>query len=126
MVGGVTISRWAPPSAASSPVRGDTLSNMYAQVAGNLVNIVLDYALIFGRWGFPEMGIRGAAIGTVVAGVVPPVILFALYFSRRVNAHYKTRANMGLNRRLMARLLQFRAALRPPPAARCSPSPPLS
>lgn len=106
MVGGVTI----PLGAAISSFftgRGDTLSNMYAQVAGNVVNIVLDYALIFGRWGFPEMGIRGAAIGTVVAGVVPPAILFALYFSRHIHARYQTRSNMGFNRRLMARLIRF-------------------
>lgn len=32
-----------------------------------IVNIILDYALIFGNWGFPEMGIEGAAIASVVA-----------------------------------------------------------
>ncbi len=106
MVGGVTI----PLGAAISSFftgRGDTLTNMFAQVAGNVVNIVLDYALIFGRWGFPEMGISGAALGTVVAGLVPPAILFALYFSRAVDAAYQTRTSFGLDRKLMARLIRF-------------------
>jgi MATE family multidrug resistance protein len=53
------------------------------------------------------MGIRGAAIGTVIAGVVPPLLLFSLYFSRRVDARYETRSSMGFNRRLMTRLIRF-------------------
>ncbi len=87
--------------------RGDTLTNMYAQVAGNVVNIVLDYALIFGRWGFPEMGIRGAAIGTVVAGFVPVLILLALYLSPSLDAKYLTRSSFGIDVKLMARLIRF-------------------
>ncbi|MCD7898459.1 MAG: MATE family efflux transporter [Bacteroides sp.] len=32
-----------------------------------LINVALDYAMIFGKWGFPEMGIKGAAIASVIA-----------------------------------------------------------
>ena len=32
-----------------------------------LVNVFLDYAMIFGKCGFPEMGIRGAALASVIA-----------------------------------------------------------
>lgn len=35
-----------------------------------IINVVINYTLIFGRFGFPEMGIRGAAIGTTVARIV--------------------------------------------------------
>ncbi len=40
---------------------------MYATVFSNLLNILLNYLLIFGYGGFPKMGVEGAAIGTMIA-----------------------------------------------------------
>lgn len=40
---------------------------MYATVFSNLLNIFLNYGLIFGLAGFPKMGVEGAAIGTLIA-----------------------------------------------------------
>ena len=40
---------------------------MYATILANVVNIALNYLLIFGSFGFPKMGIVGAAIGTLVS-----------------------------------------------------------
>lgn len=60
-------------------------------LAGNAVNIVLNYALIFGRWGAPEMGVAGAALGTALASAVEFGIPFALFLSAKYNADYGTR-----------------------------------
>lgn len=40
---------------------------MYATILANVVNIVINYLLIFGSFGFPKMGIVGAAIGTLAS-----------------------------------------------------------
>ncbi|PHR68869.1 MAG: MATE family efflux transporter [Lutibacter sp.] len=40
---------------------------MYATLIANVVNVVLNYVLIFGKFGFPELGIIGAAYGTLVS-----------------------------------------------------------
>lgn len=40
---------------------------MYATVFSNLVNIILNYFLIFGYGGFPKLGVEGAALGTLIA-----------------------------------------------------------
>ena len=104
--GGMTV----PLNAAVSSFftgRGETRTNMLATMAGNLINIVLDYMLIFGQWGAPELGIKGAAIATVIAGLVTPGILFALYFSRRYDAVYRTRTHIRIEWPLMLRLIRF-------------------
>ena len=106
MLGGVT----APLGAAVGGFfsgRGDTFTTMITNVIGNALNIVLDYAMIFGRWGCPEMGIRGAAWATVISGFVSPALLLLLYFSRRYDRPFRTRGAFRWDPPLMRRMLRF-------------------
>ena len=80
---------------------------MWAYMAGNLLNVPLDWLMIFGHWGFPEMGIRGAAWATVISGFVPPAILYALYFSRANARAFGTRATFRWDGPLLRRMLRF-------------------
>ena len=50
---------------------------MYATVIANLMNIFINYILIFGKWGFPRMGVVGAGVGTLISRLV---MLFLLWF----------------------------------------------
>ena len=43
-----------------------------------LVNVFLNGVLIFGLWGFPKMGIRGAAVATVIASFVNPLVILVV------------------------------------------------
>ena len=57
---------------------GKTALSMIAQVSGALTNIIFDPLLIFGLWGFPKLGIAGAAIATVMGQWVSMVISMLL------------------------------------------------
>ena len=71
--------------------RGKTKTILIVNIIGIAVNIVLDYFLIFGKAGFPELGITGAAIATI-SGSVTMFILFALLItSKNNNRTYNTR-----------------------------------
>ena len=50
---------------------------MIATLIANIINVVLNYLFIFGKFGFPELGIVGAAIGTLVSRII---MLFYLWF----------------------------------------------
>lgn len=54
---------------------GETVIPMLAGVCAVLVNLVLDYILIFGVFGVPALGVSGAAIATVIAKICECVII---------------------------------------------------
>jgi MATE family multidrug resistance protein len=62
---------------------GQTTVNMVANALGCSLNIVLNYAMIFGHWGFPELGIAGAAYATLISGFVTCLIQLVLFCRSR-------------------------------------------
>ena len=62
---------------------GRTIYNMYSQGTGAILNIIFDPILIFGLFGAPKMGIRGAALATVFGQIV--AMLMSLLFNMKKN-----------------------------------------
>lgn len=54
---------------------GNTIKPMLVTVSVNVINILADYALIFGHWGCPAMGVEGAAWATAVSRIIAAMIL---------------------------------------------------
>lgn len=87
--------------------RGMTRPVMIANIVGMVVNIPLNYALINGVWGMPELGIRGAAIATVVSWGVVVVCLAPPIFSKHLKREFRLLETMAFDRDISMRLLKY-------------------
>jgi MATE family multidrug resistance protein len=87
--------------------RGKNWPVMCINTAATSVNIVLDYALIFGRWGLPEMGIGGAALATVAAGIFSFAAYIVLICRPSLDRIYHTIRGWRLDISLLKRLIRF-------------------
>ncbi len=87
--------------------RGKTQVVMVVDMGAAALNIVLDYAWIFGMWGFPAWGIEGAAWATVVSLWVKTAVYFALFLQPAARRQFDTLGGCRWDRALMRRLLAF-------------------
>ena len=87
--------------------RGNTRTVMVVDSIAAALNIALDYAWIFGHWGFPEWGVAGAAWATVLALWIKTAIYFALFLNRKHREQYATDTGCRLDLPLLRRLLRY-------------------
>lgn len=83
----------------------DTKTAMWILLGGNLFNIGGNYLLIYGKFGFPELGLLGAGISTLAARIVM-VIVFALIilFGRKYAEYRKGLFLMPVTKKVLARI----------------------
>jgi len=86
---------------------GRTWTVMWVNVIATVINAVLNYLLIFGKAGFPEMGIRGAGIATVISAVVATILFFYLMLTSEYRNVFGTWSGRGYNSGLMRSLIKF-------------------
>ena len=55
---------------------GDTKTPMYAMIVVNVLHIAIAYPLIYGQWGFPAFGVKGAAVAVGIAEAAGSLYLF--------------------------------------------------
>ncbi len=69
----------------------------YISIVSLVVNVGINYCLIFGRFGLPELGIKGAAVGTLIARMIELIIVlvFLIKFDKKLNLFKKPNPGTG-------------------------------
>jgi|WetSurSiteA1Bulk_404760.scaffolds.fasta_scaffold00871_4 multidrug resistance protein, MATE family len=86
---------------------GKTKVVMVASLTAMVVNVILDYLMIYGKLGFPAMGIEGAAFATIIGGICGLLVLVRAYFTKKNQAEFYVWESFRFNREAMRKLLHY-------------------
>lgn len=86
---------------------GRTRIVMVSSVVAMLVNVVANYVLIFGKFGVPALGIKGAAYGTTLGAASGLVLLLIVYFDRINREQFKVLESFRFDWAIMKKLVRF-------------------
>ena len=87
--------------------RGDSWTVLLVDAVGISVNAPLAYALIFGRWGLPSLGIAGAGWATVIGSTTSAILALTLVFRPKYRARFHTLSGWRFDADLFRRLMWF-------------------
>jgi MATE family multidrug resistance protein len=86
---------------------GRTRAVMAASGTAMVMNIVASYVLIYGRAGFPALGIAGAAIGNLTGSFSGILVLAAFYFGKKNREEFSVKTSLGFHAPLLKKLLRY-------------------
>jgi MATE family multidrug resistance protein len=70
---------------------------IYGTLAETIVNVVLDYGLIFGHFGLPEMGFNGAAVASICAEAIGMFVVFVVIHAKGISKKLYLYKNFGFD-----------------------------
>ncbi len=80
---------------------------MISALCSQVINVIVNYLLIFGNYGFPKLGIAGAGWGTFAAISLAACINMSVFLSSRMNAAYQTKKILKIDAQKMYDLLRI-------------------
>ena len=86
---------------------GDTKTPMVVMIAANSLNVILNYVLIFGKLGCPAMGVKGAALATVIARVSGFILYTIIILSKTSLRAYRPRLSFSPHWERMKQLVRI-------------------
>jgi len=86
---------------------GRTWPIMWVNLISTAINLFLDWLLIFGNWGFPEMGIGGAGIATIVSLAANFIMYGLIIFRNRYETTFGTLSGWRFDMMLFRRLIRY-------------------
>ena len=86
---------------------GRTRIVMISALTAMVINVGMNYVLIFGKLGLPALGIQGAAYGTITGSVCGLMVLAVVYFGPAIKQEFHVMQALQFDRRMMRKLLKF-------------------
>ncbi len=86
---------------------GRTKVVMVSSLVSMSANIVFNYVLIFGKFGFPALGIRGAAYGSILAAVLGLLVVVFQYFRPKIRKEFSMGGAFYFDKAVMKKLLRL-------------------
>ncbi len=84
---------------------------MIGTIGEALINIFLDYVLIYGVWGFPELGFNGAAVASMLSEATGFSIVYIVIFKMQLKKKYNLFSDFGYNKGTTKAILNISAPL---------------
>ncbi|MGE5674372.1 MAG: MATE family efflux transporter [Mycobacterium leprae] len=106
LVPGMVALFWMMVMTAALRATGDTRTSMVVNLSINVLNATLGYSLIYGHFGAPALGIRGAGIATSTARILGASVLLVILLRRRSGARLDWRRLLHLDVGLLGRILR--------------------
>ena len=86
----------------------ETKYSMYAIFMANVVHIFFNYVLIYGIWIFPELGILGAALGTVISRILMVVFMhYILKYNQRMKLYFQDFSFKQLKKSMIKKIVDL-------------------
>lgn len=80
---------------------GNTAISMWVTITGNVMNILGNWLLIFGVWGFPELGLAGAGLSTLISRIYMATALCLIYaYNKKYKSYFQATLHSPFNRTL--------------------------
>lgn len=90
---------------------GDVKAVMYMTTSCLLLNTLLNYPLIYGHFGFPALGIQGAAIATLIGKLLLMMLIVAYVYTKRREVAVSIRKPVKISRSLIRQVYQLTAPI---------------
>lgn len=86
---------------------GMTRVVMFATFSSMIVNVLANYVLIFGKFGFEPMGVKGAACGSIIGTLSGVLIMLAVYFRKTISEKYEVLKSFYFDKVTFKKLIRF-------------------
>lgn len=86
---------------------GDTKTPMYINALVNVINVFGNYVLIYGKLGFPMLGVEGAAIATTFSRLIGAILLMIVIFNKNSAMSTSLKYCLRLNREFIVKLFNI-------------------